>query len=217
MKIIHPFDLIKIASDWRPGLFKSQSYEDRPPRYEGEIHHTGKYVGVAYHKISPKGMKSPHARDANGRATLVWQTNESDAKRDDAALNNIKNIQGIVGRNPADNLLFSGFVNKVSKDPGRHARKSFPGESNPRARHVVGLIESPHAGHDAHFFTSKGKRYMAFQAIRHGRSDVPKGHLKAERWVFDGEKIFKTPEVPDQTFHEKDNVPKLKDFFGEYV
>lgn len=213
--MIHPFDLFKIADDWTP-LSKAAG-EHTAPKYEGEKHPTKPLVGIAHWKVSSKGKQSPHAYDQKGKEQLVWQGNSQVRKDHDAKLARFHEKPEIYSpsQSPEDLALFKGFMAHVKDHPGRHSRKSFPGESTPCARHLIGAIEKPELGHQFHFFTTKkGKRMMAFQAVRHGEGGVPYDHHKAERWVFDGQKVGKTPAVPDEVFHRHSKAPDLKEFFG---
>lgn len=176
MKIIHPFDLIKISDDWFPSLKKSSS--EIEPSFVGQIHPTKPYVAIKY--VSPLGSQSPH----HGR--IVWSSNNARAKEDDEKLKNFLGSTHKYTDHPEDAELLKSFIQSIIEDPMRHVRKSFDEENHPRARHFINHLISVGKGAQSRMINIGGNRYvpipkesqiaytntgggrtMIFQALRH--------------------------------------------------
>lgn len=227
-RLVHPLDptllksLLKI-DDWSPSGFDP----DLVPHKEGAIHPTKGFESVRYSRVSKLGDKSPYAH------MNVWLDRPADRERRDKYMNQLKDLsvttqegdkteeikgagnllQGTPHR--IDKKLFSSFWNHIAAHPARHVRKTFPSESEPRARHAISILEKNHEGNEVHFINAQnGGRLMVVQCVRHGEGDVPPNHFKAERWIWNGKSLQKHPSIPSVTFHMDAKPPRLDEFFG---
>lgn len=198
-RMIHPFDLFKIAEDWAPSLKKALGASE--PRYVGEPHPSiPRVVGARYK--SPLGGESPH----NGK--LVWAASEDKAREDDAQLDKLLQAN-LPFDHEEDKDLFKKFVQSVRNDPARHVRKSFDGENTPRARHLLAHITNPKTRSvkvgendyrfapeesEVAFADSKTGRQLVFQIRRHKDESEQKTSQehRVDHFVFNPKRQFGT-------------------------